>query len=137
MRFAIDFIGKRIIGTKASFDKASKGNGAIYEELAEKIAKHPSFELVIKEQKQHITKAKKTYENLTFKLMEDFISIQENAKETLSEYEAVKKMAKNAGRSIYPITKKWFLSVYEDFDVEDAKRAIRDSLISNAAKSVA
>ena len=33
-RFIIDFINKKIIGTKASFDKASKGSGAIYEELA-------------------------------------------------------------------------------------------------------
>ena len=46
-RFIIDFINKKIIGTKASFDKASKGSGAIYEELATKVAKHPAFELVI------------------------------------------------------------------------------------------
>ena len=51
-RFIIDFINKKIIGTKASFDKASKGSGAIYEELATKVAKHPAFELVIKEQKK-------------------------------------------------------------------------------------
>lgn len=43
-RFIIDFINKKIIGTKASFDKASKGSGAIYEELATKVAKHPAFE---------------------------------------------------------------------------------------------
>ena len=54
-RFIIDFINKQIIGTKASFDKASKGAGAIYEELATKVAKHPAFELVIKEQKSAST----------------------------------------------------------------------------------
>ena len=35
VRFTINFIKKQIIGTKASFDKASKGSGPIYEELAE------------------------------------------------------------------------------------------------------
>ena len=48
VRFTINFIEKQIIGTKASFDKASKGFGPIYEELADKAAKHllcghPSF----------------------------------------------------------------------------------------------
>lgn len=42
VRFTINFIKKQIIGTKASFDKASKGSGPIYEELAEKVAKHPT-----------------------------------------------------------------------------------------------
>ena len=39
-RFTIDFISKKIIGTQASFNKASKGTGEIYEELASKIARH-------------------------------------------------------------------------------------------------
>ena len=48
VRFTINFIEKQIIGTKASFDKASKGFGPIYEELAAKAANHllcghPSF----------------------------------------------------------------------------------------------
>ena len=41
-RFTIDFISKKIIGTQASFNKASKGTGEIYEELASKIAGHLS-----------------------------------------------------------------------------------------------
>ena len=45
-RFSVDFIGKMISGTKASFDKAKKGNGPIYEELARKVANHPDFDLV-------------------------------------------------------------------------------------------
>ena len=35
VRFTVDFINQKIIGTKASFDKASKGFGPIYEELAD------------------------------------------------------------------------------------------------------
>ena len=38
VRFTINFIAKEITGTKASFDKASKGFGPVYEELAEKVA---------------------------------------------------------------------------------------------------
>ena len=68
-RFIIDFLRKQIIGTKASFDKASKGTGAIYEELATKVAKHPDFKLVVKEQKKHISKPKKVYDGLTFEFI--------------------------------------------------------------------
>ena len=70
VRFTINFIKKQIIGTKASFDKASKGSGPIYEELAEKVAKHPDFALIVKEQKKHTTKAKKTYYGMDFDFME-------------------------------------------------------------------
>lgn len=72
-RFTIDFISKKIIGTQASFNKASKGTGEIYEELASKIARHPNFEVAVKEQKKHITKAKRTYDGMDFKFMEAYI----------------------------------------------------------------
>ncbi len=68
-RFTIDFISKKIIGTQASFNKASKGTGEIYEELASKIARHPNFEVAVKEQKKHITKAKRTYDGMDFKFI--------------------------------------------------------------------
>ena len=51
VRFTIDFFDQKIIGTKASFNKAAKGFGSEYEELAAKMAAHPNFELVVKEQK--------------------------------------------------------------------------------------
>lgn len=59
VRFTIDFFNKTITGTKASFDKAGKGFGAEYEELTTKMAAHPDFTLVIKEQKHKATKAKR------------------------------------------------------------------------------
>ena len=135
-RFIVDFINKKIIGTKASFDKASKGFGSIYEELAAKVAKHPDFTPEVKEQKKHSTKAKKTYEGLDYKLMEDYIRIQANGIKVMRKYEAVKKFAKKAGKTVYPIVKKWFLAVYEDFDVKEAEDAIRDALIASATNSV-
>ena len=78
-RFVINFVDKTITGTKASFDKAGKGEGAIYEELAAKVAAHPDFELVVKEQKKRSNKAKQTYDGLTFDLMKKFIAIQPNS----------------------------------------------------------
>ena len=123
VRFTLDVFKKTISGTKASFDKASKGEGPIYEELARKMAAHPDYKLVIKEQK--IKKEKKqTYEGLDFDLMKRYISIQDNAEELLAKYEGIKKFAKDSGLSVYPITKKWFLETFEGFDVKEAKKEI-------------
>ena len=72
VRFTVNFISKTIIGTNASFNKASTGFGPIYEELAEKVAKHPDFKLVVKEQKTKTTKAKRTYEGMDVSLTVSF-----------------------------------------------------------------
>lgn len=90
--FEVNFFNKSIAGTKAAFNKASKGEGAHYEELTRLMAQHPDFRLVIKEQK--IQKEKKeTYEGLTFKLMKEYISIQKNSKALMEAFEEVKKFA--------------------------------------------
>ena len=67
--FVVDFFNSKIIGTKASFNKASKGNGPAYEELTALIARHPDFKLVVKEPKKHTTKAKRTYNGMDFDFM--------------------------------------------------------------------
>ena len=113
VRFTVDFIEKKIIGTKASFNKASTGFGPIYEELAEKIAKHPDFKLEVKEQKKHTTKAKRTYNGMDFPFMEAYIETRSNAKQLMEDYKAVKKMAETVGISVYPFTKKWFLGEFD------------------------
>lgn len=135
VRFTVDFFNKTIAGTKASFDKASKGEGAIYEELASKMAKHPDFKLVVKEQK-HSKAKKQTYEGLDFDLMKRYLSIQDNAEELLTKYEGIKKFAKDSGLSVYPITKKWFLETFEGFDVKEAKKAINKANYGYAVAKV-
>ena len=139
VRFTVDFINQKIIGTKASFDKASKGFGPIYEELADKAAKHPDFALIVKEQKKHTTKAKKTYYGMDFDFMEAYISTRKNAKQLMEEYEAVKKEAEDSKISVYPLTKKWFLGEFDPdkqgFDMEKAKKEISDYLIAKAVIS--
>ena len=121
--FEVNFFNKSIAGTKSAFNKASKGEGAHYEELTRLMAQHPDFRLVIKEQK--IQKEKKeTYEGLTFELMKEYISIQNNSKALMEAFEEVKKFAKEAKMSSYPVTKKWFLEQFEGFNVNKAKKAI-------------
>ena len=129
-RFVINFVDKTITGTKASFDKAGKGEGAIYEELAAKVAAHSDFELVVKEQKKRSNKAKQTYDGLTFDLMKKFIAIQPNSASLMNGYEGAKKMAKEIGSSVYPFTKKWFLGQFKDFNVAEARKAISDHNVS-------
>ena len=134
--FVVDFFNSKIIGTKASFNKASKGNGPAYEELTTLIAKHPDFKLVVKEQKKQSTKAKRTYNGMDFDFMEAYIETRENAEQIMAEYEAVKKMAEDSGISVYPFTKKWFLSEFDPdkqgFDMDKANEEISNYRIAKA-----
>ena len=135
-RFTLNFFDKTITGTKASFNKANKGFGPEYEELTAKMAAHPDFKLVIKEQKVKTTKSKRTYEGMDFTFMEDFISTLTNAKEMMAEYKAVKKMADDCGTKAYPLTKKWFLGKFgteeQPFDMAAAKERITNFRIAQA-----
>ena len=137
--FTVNFFDNTISGTKASFNKASKGNGPAYEELTNLIARHPGFELVVKEPKKHTTKAKRTYNGMDFDFMEAYIETRVNAKQLMEEYEAVKKEAEDSKISVYPLTKKWFLGEFDPdkqgFDMEKAKKEISDYLIAKAVIS--
>lgn len=135
--FTYDFFKKTISGTKASFNKANKGVGAEYEELTRMMAAQPTFTLVIKEQKKKATKAKRTYDGLDYKFMEDYIATFED--DILSNtYESVKKLAKDQGLAVYPMTKKWFLARFsseeEGFDMNAGREKITSYLITQAEK---
>ena len=139
VRFTINFFNKTITGTKASFNKAGKGFGPEYEELATKMAAHPDFTLIVKEQKTKTTKAKRTYEGMDYKFMEDYIATFED--ETMVKaYKAVKQMAKDCGTKAYPLVKKWFLAKFSDmegvFDMDAAKKDIADFRIAKAQASI-
>ena len=139
VRFTLNFFEKTITGTKASFNKANKGFGPEYEELTAKMAAHPDFTLVVKEQKTKTTKAKRTYEGMDYKFMEDYIATFEDAS-LMKKYEAVKKMADDCGTKAYPLTKKWFLGKFSDmegvFDMDAAKKDIADFRIAKAQASI-
>ena len=141
VRFTINFFDQTITGTKASFNKASKGSGAEYEELAAKMAAHPDFELVIKEQKHKSTKAKRTYDGLDFPFMEAYILTQSDSDTLMAEYHSVKAMAKSCGSNVYALTKKWFLGTFateeEPFDMAEAREAINAYRILKAVEMAA
>ena len=134
--FSVNFFDDTIYGTKASFNKASKGNGPAYEELTALIARHPDFTLVVKEPKKHTTKAKRTYNGMDFGFMEAYIETRVDAEQIMAEYEAVKKMAEDSGISVYPFTKKWFLGEFDPdkqgFNMEQAKEEIANHRIAKA-----
>lgn len=131
-RFTLDFVNKSIVGSKASFKLARKGNGTEYEELAFLIARHPDFSIVEKSVKKS---EKNTYHGLNLAFMEEYINIQENASKLMDEYNSVKKLAKEAGRSVYPIIKKWFLNQFTEFDMTKAKEEIDQFIFDQAKKA--
>ena len=141
VRFTINFFDKTIIGTKASFNKAAKGYGPEYEELATKMAAHPDFTLEVKEQKHKATRAKKTYDGLDFPFMRAYILTRPNSDILMKEYEEVKKVAKRSGTKTYPLTKKWFLGKFgteeKPFDMDEAREAINAYRIQLAEKNAA
>lgn len=135
VRFNINFAKKEITGSKASFKKAGKGFGPEYEELAGKIAKHPTFALVEVEPKKRSNKKKETYEGLNENFMKNYIITLADSKKYLAELEAVKKKAKDMGKSVYPLMKKWFLdtfSVEGKFDMDKAREEINAYVIAVA-----
>ena len=103
------------------------------------MAAHSDFELVVKEQKVKTTRAKRTYEGMDYKFMEDYIATFEDAS-MVKEYEAVKKMAEDCGTKVYPLTKKWFLNKFSDmeggFDMDAAKKDIVNYRIAKAKASI-
>ena len=106
-RFSVDFIGKKIIGTKASFDKASKGSGPIYEELARKVANHPDFKFEIILPKNP-PKDKETYKGMDIPWMFAYLEMKGDKKTTL-KLEKVIKFAENNNNKPFPKAKKNFL----------------------------
>ena len=136
VRFTINFVKKEITGSKASFKKAGKGFGPEYEELAEKIARHPDFALVEVEPKKRSNKKKETYDGMNEKFMKDYIQTKDESEKYMAELNKVKKLAKDGGKSVYPLMKKWFLETFGDenkhFNMDKAREEISKHLIATA-----
>ena len=126
VRFTLNFSAKTIVGTKASFDKASKGFGPIYEELAALMAKHPTYGVEIKEPKKAV-KDKQTYAGMDVKFMLDYAAAvgQDDFRAKMVK---VRDFTKASGNSVYPIVKRMFL---EHFAPEANRR-----FAYNAAKVI-
>ena len=110
VRFTLNFAAKAIVGTKASFAKASKGFGDVYDELAALMAKHPDYGFEVKAPKKP-AKPKQTYAGMDVKFMLDYASAVGEAS-FRADMEAVRVFAKSAGKSVYPLVKRMFMEHY-------------------------
>lgn len=111
--FTLNFVNKSIVGTKSAITRANKCLEPEYSELCALLEKHPNFKVEVKKIEQK--KDKKTYTGLTFDVMKTYISTLEDSDKKLVEFEKVMKVAAAQGAK-YPVTKKWFLEKYTDFD---------------------
>ena len=108
----INYIEKTITVTKSYLKEAGIIGSAAYTELAQVRKDLPEFQIVQRE----IAKkpGKKTYGKLTYKVMGEFITAQEedNAPAVLDEFERIKALSK-AYAGQYAFVKTWFLSRYK------------------------
>lgn len=140
VRFTLCFADKTIVGTKASFAKASKGFGPVYDELVALMAKHPTYRCVKKAPKKP-AKPKRTYEGMDITFIMDFfhaIDMEEAAAklEKALAYAAANRISK------YPLAKRMLFDVCPDFDYASAKEEVAEyryqlALAKGAAKAPA
>ncbi len=129
-RFTLDIPNRVIVGSKASFDKAGKGQGPVYDELARLMALHPNFGFEVKVPEQRSAKPKQTYKGMDIPFMLDYASAVGEA-DFRQKMELVERFAKNADKKVYPIVKRLFLTHYapgetERFAYEKAKAIVRN-----------
>ena len=125
VRFHINFADKAIVGSKASFDKAGKGFGPIYEELARLMAKHPDYGFVVKVPEKRSAKPKQTYKGMDIAFIRDFLTANDDAS-TLKVVDDVIAYAKANKEHSYPLVKRVFLRTYDCLDYAEAKRLVAD-----------
>ncbi len=120
MLYEVDFINGKIILTKKFYKAASILNSPEYKTMLQLRTENPGFEIVLKEIKKK--EGKKSYRNLTYANMREYIITREGAKsETVAEFDRIHALSKvQAGP--YAYVKTWFLSKYgETFSaVEEA-----------------
>ena len=111
-QYEVDFINSKIILTKKFYKAASILNSSEYNIMIQLRTQNPGFEIVPKEIKKK--EGKKSYRNLTYGNMREYIITREGEKsESLKEFEKVLNLSKvQAGQ--YAYVKTWFLKKYAD-----------------------
>lgn len=116
---------KTLTVSKAFYKKASIYGTPEYNELKAAMRDNEGYGVEFK------TSEKKTYKNLNFKRMEDYIKTQPDSEAKLMEFEAVKMIAEAKG-SKYPLTKKWFLLTYPEYKENEVSRSETETLTNEA-----
>ena len=117
-QYEIDFINAKIILTKKFAKAASILNTPEYTNLMQMRRENPDFTIELREIKKK--EGKKSYRNLTYEHMEDYIITREGKDSaTYKEFLNVKKLSQiQAGP--YAYVKSWFLKKYKDeFEKEE------------------
>ena len=116
--YEINYVEGKIIVTKSFLKEAGVIGSTAYTELAQVRKDYPEFTI---EQRQISKKqGKKTYGSLTYKVMKEFIEVQEeeNATAVLVEFERIQQLSK-AHNGQYAFVKSWFLKRYNDQFVQE------------------
>ena len=131
-QYEVDFINSKIVLTKKFYKAATILNTPEYTTLMQLRRDNPGFAIELREIKKK--EGKKSYRNLTYKNMEEYIiTLEGEESENLKEFNNVLKLSKvQAGP--YAYVKTWFLKKYGDaFKSEDEALAAKPDLklISN------
>jgi len=113
---AVDMIAQTITITKAYYKRACTYGTAEYYEFRTIMSENAGFAVAFK------TIEKKTYKDLTFERMAEYIETQPNSEKQLIAFAAVQKIAEKKG-SKYPLTKKWFLKNYPEYKENEVSAA--------------
>lgn len=121
--YEINYIENTVTVTKSFLKEAGIIGSAAYTELAQIRRDYPDFTIAQRE----IAKkpGKKAYGKLTYKVMGEFISAQEEAEKApvvLEEFKRVKELSKAYSGS-YTFVKTWFLNRYKDVFALDEEPA--------------
>lgn len=111
-QYEVDFINSKIVLTKKFYKAATMLNSTEYTTLMQLRCDNPGFAIELRSIKKK--EGKKSYRNLTYKHMEEYIiTLEGKESETLKEFNNVLKLSKvQAGP--YAYVKTWFLGKYGD-----------------------
>lgn len=111
-QYEVDFINSKIILTKKFYKAATILNSTEYTTLMQLRHDNPGFAIELRSIKKK--EGKKSYRNLTYKHMEEYIiTLEGKESETLKEFNNVLKLSKVQAGS-YAYVKTWFLKKYGD-----------------------
>lgn len=119
--FHFDLAEKKIVGTRAAFNKANKGVGEAYDQLADLMTKQPTFTFEIIEPER----SKRTYKGMDIAFMRDFLIANDDLI-TLKTLDDVVAFAEASGKSKYPLAKRVLFGIYDCFDYAEAQSLVDD-----------
>lgn len=127
--FFVDFLNKKICGTKELFDMAGKGDGADYDKLMGLMEKHPTYELMVVASKRP-AKVKETYSGCSLTFIKDYVAMIDNPK-YVKEMNNIIADCDNNGVNPLPKLKSWMIDTFkcsyenERFSMATAKENVR------------